>query len=746
MKKILLILSIIVTVAALVSCNNNGDQPELSTTTTTTTEQKQQGGITLDSESLIIGIGEAKKLTVFNIATNSETLNVLWESSDPTVAVVDINGNVTGVNDGTAQITAKTIDGQYQAVCSVTVSSVVSGVILDKETLALEVGDNFGLNATVLPEGVNNNGVTWFSSVESVATVSDKGIVTAVGNGVTSIGVKTVDGEFSAFCTVTVTTAVKGINLQEVSIKLNKGVTTTIYYTISPMDASDKAVSWSTSDPNVATVTNGKVTAVGAGVATITVTSTNGCSSSCIVTVSSAVTGVTVNHSVLTLNVGMGEQLVAFISPSDADITDVRWSSSNSAVASVGALTGVVTANASGTATITVTTVDGDFTASCEVTVIKPITTLTFANDSYAINKGQTLSLIPSRIPADADPEVLTYECSDTTIATIDENGLLTGVGHGIVTVTVTSKYGVSASCTVNVTDPEMIRVPVESITVNQTQITIPEGAKFKLEVTIIPENATDKNITYTVHSSGIVMITNGEIIAISAGTTMISVKVDGKSKNVLVVVEKLSQEEIDRNIEAYNQAVKAENDRHEKVLATLKAEYDKECEFFNKALAGVSISKDEYDTRKADIQAQIRTLQDLMEEARLNNNQQLVAECKQQIDDLNGELDVLEGNYSIRLEIEANLAQIQSEYNSQLSIENNLYNSNMAVIEYDYQFVQKYIQEKEDNENSGTEDPEGGDDPSGDNGEDVTDGTGSENGAENNGTESDGADEGDLL
>ena len=103
MKKILLILSIIVTVAALVSCNNNGDQPELSTTTTTTTEQKQQGGITLDSESLIIGIGEAKKLTVFNIATNSETLNVLWESSDPTVAVVDINGNVTGVNDGTAQ-------------------------------------------------------------------------------------------------------------------------------------------------------------------------------------------------------------------------------------------------------------------------------------------------------------------------------------------------------------------------------------------------------------------------------------------------------------------------------------------------------------------------------------------------------------------------------------------------------------------------------------------------------------------
>ncbi len=731
MKKLLFLLSALLVISAFTACTNDEPDQSREWSQSTTTKPEPAGGLTLDNASLIIGVGETKKLTAFDISTNSETLNVLWESSDSAVVAVDISGNVTGVNDGKATVSAKSIDGKYTASCEVTVSSVVSGVVLDKETLAIEVGDNFALNATVLPEGIANNGVTWFSSVETVATVSDKGIVTAVGNGITSIGVKTVDGEFSAFCTVTVTTPVKGITLQDSSVKINKGVTITLQHTVNPIDASDKSVTWSSSDTNVATVLNGKVTAVGAGSATITVTSTNGCTASCIVTVTSAVSGVTVNHSVLTLNVGVSEKLVAMIIPADADVQDVTWSSDNTSVARVDRLTGIVEARASGKAVITVTTDDGGFTASCEVTVIKPITNLTFDKESYTINKGETVTPIVNKIPIDADFEVLTYTCSDETIATV-ENGVVTGVGHGSVTITATSMYGATASCTVNVIDPAMIRVPVTSITVNKTQISLPEGGKFKLEVKVFPENATDKNISYVISTSSVIKMSGNEIMAISEGVAMITVKAaDGISEKILVVVEKLSDSEIDAAIEAYDQAVKKENERHTNALATLKADYDKECDFYNKALAAVNISRDEYLAQKAHIEEETTRIRVLMAEAELNNNQQLVSEYALQLAELSAQMTELEGNYSARLEIESNLAKLQSAYNQSLTVENTLYANNLSKIEYDYQYVQKYIEERENKPEPGPEPEPGEDENQGEEGTEGTEGTGGTEGTE---------------
>ena len=182
------------------------------------------------------------------------------------------------------------------------------------------------------------------------------------------------------------TVAVTGVSLNKTTTTLTVGDTETLTATVSPDDASDKSVTWSSSDTDVATVENGVVTAVAEGTANITVTATNGTvdtsddqTATCAVTVNAAtpsvvnVTEVEINKTSTTLTVGGTETLTATVSPDDATDKTVTWSSDNTAVATVS--DGVVTAVAEGTANITVTATNGtddtsdDKTATCAVTV-----------------------------------------------------------------------------------------------------------------------------------------------------------------------------------------------------------------------------------------------------------------------------------------------------------------------------------------------------------------------------------------
>jgi uncharacterized protein YjdB len=167
---------------------------------------------------------------------------------------------------------------------------------------------------------------------------------------------------------------VTGVTLNETAATLAIGETTTLIATVAPADAADKSVAWTTSDAAVATVdAAGVVTAVAAGTATITVTTTDGdFTATATITVEEedeiAVTGVTLNETAVSLLVGQTVDLVATVAPAGATNTNVTWSSSDNAVATVSE-SGVVTAVAVGVATITVTTVEGGFTANAVVTV-----------------------------------------------------------------------------------------------------------------------------------------------------------------------------------------------------------------------------------------------------------------------------------------------------------------------------------------------------------------------------------------
>lgn len=149
----------------------------------------------------------------------------------------------------------------------------VTGISLNSTTATINQGETAQLTATILPANATNKNVKWTSSDETIATVDATGKVTAIGQGTTTITATTVDGLKKVTATIEVVVPVTGITLNQTTGSLNLGETTTLVETITPTDATNQAVLWSSSNPTVATVdANGEVTAIGVGTATITVT------------------------------------------------------------------------------------------------------------------------------------------------------------------------------------------------------------------------------------------------------------------------------------------------------------------------------------------------------------------------------------------------------------------------------------------------------------------------------------------
>ena len=264
----------------------------------------------------------------------------------------------------------------------------VTSVTLNKTTLILYEGYSETLTATLLPADADNKTLTWTSSDNTIATVSN-GTITAKKEGTATITAKSHNNK-TATCAVTVranTGAVTSVNLNKTATTLVVGAKETLTASVLPPDAANKNVTWSSNNNPVATVsTTGEVTAIAVGTATIIVTTEDGAkTATCAITVVAAtvpVTGVSLNKTTLELVIGNGELFTATVAPTNATNKTVTWTTSNAAVATVSA--GYVTAVAAGSATITVTTTDGNFTATCEVTVPTPASTI----GKVSINNG----------------------------------------------------------------------------------------------------------------------------------------------------------------------------------------------------------------------------------------------------------------------------------------------------------------------------------------------------------------------
>ena len=386
-----------------------------------------------------------------------------------------------------------------------------SGVTLDKTTLSLIKGESETLIATIAPDNTTDKTLTWSTSDVNIATV-ENGTVIAVGAGTATITVTTANGK-TATCEVTVTVLASGVTLNKGTLSLLKGENETLIATIDPDDTTDKTLSWASSNENVATVTNGKITAVGAGTATITVTTANGKTATCEVTVTVLASGVTLNKGTLTLLKGESETLIATVAPDDTTDKTLTWSTSDANVAT--AENGKITAVGAGTATITVTTANGK-TATCEVTVTVLASGVTLNKGTLALLKGESETLIATVAPNDTTDKTLTWASSNESVVTV-ENGKVTAVGAGTATITVTTANGKTSTCEVTVT------VLASGITLDKTSVQLLESESAALIATVTPSDATNTTVLWTTSDSTIATVSNGVVTAIRSGTATIT-------------------------------------------------------------------------------------------------------------------------------------------------------------------------------------------------------------------------------
>ncbi|MBR1566288.1 MAG: Ig domain-containing protein, partial [Oscillospiraceae bacterium] len=196
---------------------------------------------------------------------------VKWSTSDRKVATVTKKGVVKGVAGGTCKITAK--NGKKTYTCKVTVIEKVKKVMLDK-TLKLTVGGKATLKPVITPVTATNQAVKWTSSNTKVAKVNSNGKVTPIAAGTATITCTSkFDSSKKATFKITVRQYVEKVSLSAGADEIFEGETLQIKSTISPSDSSDKSLVWSSSNTKIATVdSNGKVTGVKSGTATITAT------------------------------------------------------------------------------------------------------------------------------------------------------------------------------------------------------------------------------------------------------------------------------------------------------------------------------------------------------------------------------------------------------------------------------------------------------------------------------------------
>ena len=417
-------------------------------------------GITLEPTSVELVDGESVTITAIISPGDASNKQVNWTSSNPSILVS--NGRVTSsfrqgapttlINGkpalGQGTITATTEDGGKTAKCQVTVYAnviAVSSIRLTDSSLQLARGESHTLTATVLPVNATDQSVHWTSSDTSVASVDQKGTVTAVSVGEATITASA--GGLSASCSVNVIIPVTSISLDNNLLLLTKGSVAVLTATVSPEEATDKTVLWSSDNPSVATVDqNGRVTAVDAGDAVITA-SAGGFSATCAVyCLNIPVSAVVLNKTSLSLARGASETLKATVSPSDASDKTVKWNSDNPSVATVDQ-DGQVTAVNSGAATITASA--GNVSATCAVSVFVPVTSVTLNSANLTLSVGETALLEATVHPEDATDKNVTWYSSNPDVAAVD-GGRITAVGFGQTVITAQAG-ALSAECLVTV-------------------------------------------------------------------------------------------------------------------------------------------------------------------------------------------------------------------------------------------------------------------------------------------------------
>lgn len=503
--------------------------------------------VRLSASSRAMRVGETFQLVAETLDGGGAVLPnrpVAWTTSDATVASVTASGAVTALAPGAAIITAAS-EGR-SAVATITVSQVpVVSVAVTPATATLVVGQTTQLAAQLKDEAgsvLSGRVVTWSTNRSTVATVSSEGLVTAVGSGTATI-TATSEGRSATASISVAPRPVSAIIVSPESVTLFAGQTVQLSALVTDdrgQVLTGKQVTFASNNNGVASVSSqGVVTGVGPGTATITATS-EGATGTAIITIApDPVASVEVTPATATVIIGQTVQLTAIarnINGQPLTSRPVIWTTSSPALASV-SVTGVVTGMQPGIAVI-IASIEGK-QASATITVrAVPVATVTITPTSASTIVGQSVTF--SAVTRDGAGNTLTgrvvgWSSSNNAVATVNSSGVVTGVGTGTATITASSE-GVSGTASITVTG-----APVATVTVAPTTATVVAGQTTTLTATLKDANGntlTGRTITWSSGTPSVAVVSaTGVVTGVAAGTATITATSEGKSGSATITV-----------------------------------------------------------------------------------------------------------------------------------------------------------------------------------------------------------------
>ncbi len=517
------------------TCMDAEDTAEVTVTAKT---DVLEPAIKVTPEAVSLVEGDSFNLTVEKTDLDADA-EVVWTSSDEKVATVDENGHVTAVAEGTATITATCMDAEDGAVVTVTAKTDVANpaIKITPEAVSLVEGDSFSL--TVEKTDLDADAVvTWTSSDNKVATVDETGHVIAVAEGTATITATCQGVKATAAVTVSAKSdvLVPAIKVTPEAVSLVEGDSFSLTVEKTDLDA-DAVVTWTSSDNKVATVDEtGHVIAIAEGTATITATC-QGVKATAAVTVSAKSDvlepAIKVTPEAVSLVEGDSFNLTVEKTDLDAD-AEVVWTSSDASVATVDE-TGHVTAVSEGTATITATCEGAEDSVEVTVTaktdVANPAIKIT--PEAVSLVEGDATTLTTEKTDIASDAEVI-WTSSDTSVATVDENGKVTAVSEGTATITATCE-GAEDSAVVTVTAKTDVANP--AIKVIPEAVSLVEGDSFNLTVEKTDLDA-DAVVIWTSSNTSVATVdASGHVTAVGEGTATITATCQGVKATAAVTV-----------------------------------------------------------------------------------------------------------------------------------------------------------------------------------------------------------------
>ena len=488
--------------------------------------------ISLNKTNAVIDTTTSKNMQLTAVITPASAniyTGITWTSSNDNVVQVNQQGLVKGISNGLATVTAKTENG-CTAQCRIVVGATIAGINLAPSNSAIEIEEKLQINATIEPN-TSEETLIWVSSNSKIATVDQNGLVTGKSHGTVTITATGRDSMVANSVKVTVQTAPKSIslNITEKTIDLSTDAKSfQLIGTISPSTANVYLEqTWTSDNTSVANVdNNGRVTALKNGDATITVSTGNKKTATCKVKVVTSPTGIALDKNRATVNLSGTKtvDLTATLTPKTANIyDDLQWSSDSASakVEKTGKYTARVTGVSNGNAKITVSTGNG-YKAECIVTVETKIIGITVSPNETEVEVGSTVTLTATKKPSIGSTEGLVWSSSNNGVAKVNDDGVVTGIAQGTVTITIKSSSGlVKTKAKVTV-----VQSPT-GITLDKNKVALDmSGTKTtKLNATIQPSNANrNTGITWNSSNTGVAIVDqSGNVTAKANGTTTIT-------------------------------------------------------------------------------------------------------------------------------------------------------------------------------------------------------------------------------